>query len=158
MTSKKLGRSYSHEKRHSESLFIRSVNVVEKREFLRRNLEKILTGNQFVISKSGSGLRSRFQNQNLEPVQILSVSESQLLTKISSEEGVQTQVAKKLHSRQSLPKGVELKSRNHTPELKVIKLPKRRGGEVFFTMSVERVRVKPKNYLRSERGKVFEEK
>jgi hypothetical protein len=27
------------------------VNVVEKKEFLRRNLEKIQTGNQFVISK-----------------------------------------------------------------------------------------------------------
>ncbi len=64
-------------------------------------------------------------------------------------------VAKKLHSRQSLPKGVELKSWNHTPELKIIKLPKKRGGEVFFTTSVERVRVKPKNYLHYEREKVF---
>jgi len=43
-----------------------------------------------------------------------------------------------------LTKGVELKSRNHTPELKIIKLPRRQGGEVFFTMSVERVRVKQK--------------
>jgi hypothetical protein len=38
---------------------------------------------------------------------------------------------------------VELKSQNHTPELKIIKLLKKRG-EVFFTTSVERVRVKPK--------------
>jgi len=38
------------------------VNVVEKKEFLRKNLEKIQTGNQFVISKLRSGLRSRFQN------------------------------------------------------------------------------------------------
>ena len=60
MTSKKLGHSYSHKRGHSESLFIRSVNVVEKREFLRRNLEKIQTGNQFVISKLGSGASSSF--------------------------------------------------------------------------------------------------
>jgi len=50
------------EREHSENLFTRSLNVVEKREFLRRNLEKIQTGNQIVISKLGSGLRSRFQN------------------------------------------------------------------------------------------------
>jgi len=50
------------------------------------------------------------------------------------------------------------KSWKCTPELKVIRLPKRRGGEVFFTRSIERVRVKPKNYLHYEREKVFEEK
>ena len=50
-----------------------------------------------------------------------------------------------MHLRQSLPKGVELKGRNHTPELKIIKLPKNEGGEdFFFTTSVERVRVKQK--------------
>ena len=55
---------------------------------------------------------------------------------------------------------MELKSWNYTPELKIIKLPKRRGGEVSFAISVERVRVKPKkkNYLHHEREKVFEEK
>ena len=60
MTSKKLGYSYSHKEKkgHSESLFIRSVNVVEKREFLRRNLEIIQTGSQFMISKLGSGASS----------------------------------------------------------------------------------------------------
>jgi hypothetical protein len=42
------------EREHSEKLFIRSLNVVEKKEFLRRNLEKIQTGNQIMISKLGS--------------------------------------------------------------------------------------------------------
>jgi hypothetical protein len=60
MTSKKLGHSYSHEKKRTfENLLVRSSNVVEKeREFLRRNLEKIQTGNQIVISKLGSGASS----------------------------------------------------------------------------------------------------
>jgi hypothetical protein len=53
---------------------------------------------------------------------------------------------------------VELKSWNHTPELKIIKLPKRRGGE-FFLHSERRAREsKTKNYLHFEREKVFEEK
>ncbi len=54
-------------------------------------------------------------------------------------------------------KGVELKSWNHTPELKIIKLPKNEGVKFFFffTTSVERVRVKTKNYLHHEREKVF---
>ncbi len=60
MTSKKLGHSYGHKKRHSESLFIRIVNVVEKKEFLRKSFEKIQTGSQFVISKLGSGASSSF--------------------------------------------------------------------------------------------------
>jgi len=46
------------EREYSENLSTRGLNVVEKREFLRRNLEKIQTGNQIVISKLGSGLRS----------------------------------------------------------------------------------------------------
>ena len=58
MANKKLGHSYSQKRGHSESLFIRSVNVVEKKEFLRKNLEKIQTGNQFVISKLRSGASS----------------------------------------------------------------------------------------------------
>jgi len=41
------------EREHSENLFTRSLNVVEKREFLRRNLEKI-----HEISKLGSGASS----------------------------------------------------------------------------------------------------
>jgi len=56
-------------------------------------------------------------------------------------------------------KGVELKSWNHTPELKIIKLPKNEGGEdFFFTTSVERVRVKPKTAYTMSVRKFLEEK
>jgi hypothetical protein len=50
------------EREHSENLFIRNLNVVGKGNFSEKVLEKIQTGNQIVISKLGSGLRSRFQN------------------------------------------------------------------------------------------------
>ena len=63
-------------------------------------------------------------------------------------------VAKNRTHSKAYQKGWSLKSWNHTPELKIIKLLKR-GGEVFFTASVERVRVKTKNYIHFERWKVF---
>ncbi len=53
------------------------------------------------------------------------------------------------------------KSWNCTPELKVIRLLKRTGGEeIFFSpqRSVERVRVKPKATYMLSVGKFFEEK
>ncbi len=89
MTSKKLGHSYSHKKgRHSEALFIRSSNVVEKKKFLRRKSRenskrkpdrdfKIRVWAQIEISKLESGASS-----NLVGFRGLA------LTKISSEEGV----------------------------------------------------------------------
>jgi len=53
---------------------------------------------------------------------------------------------------------VELKSWNHTPELKIIKLPKNEGVKFFFTTSVERVRVKPKTAYTMSVRKFLEEK
>jgi hypothetical protein len=62
MTSKKLSHSYSYEKGTFEKSFNERFECCQGEIFLGKNFEKIETGNQFVISKSGSGLRLRFQN------------------------------------------------------------------------------------------------
>ncbi len=119
----------------SEKVFEKNSNRKPVRDF------KIRIWTQIEISKLGSGASSS-----------LTVSEGQLLTRLVARRVCKRTLLKTALIAKLTKRG-GAKSQNHTPELKIIKLLKRRGGEVFFTTSVERVRVKPKTTYTLSVGK-----
>ncbi len=58
MTSKKLSHSYSYKKGTFEKSVNKGFECCQEKILLGKSFEKIQTGNQFVISKLGSGTSS----------------------------------------------------------------------------------------------------
>jgi hypothetical protein len=67
---------------------MQSLECCQKEENSRKSFEKIQTGNQFVISKLGSGLRLRFQKLGSGASSSFLGFRGLAFDKTSSEEGV----------------------------------------------------------------------